>query len=544
MLAKTLLEQRAVFLQKLAYEILANPDMRLATIANLAGDPTLFDKDLSSILSILFAHDNLKSENVSAAEQPVKILEQIYRDLEIRGFKLPVFKRRYEWIRTSSGDSFKNNNRQFDGGEVLALDKPLRRLRERFYELRMHDDGHVKDNVGRVLTKNTGAELTALVENLIVSVKKLETEGETYAVGGDESRAGKGRNEFLDNRYDEVATLLNKSVGTSAEGPIITLYHLRWKSLDSDLWYAIREKDLPGLTRAVLSARPDWVLDQNSKYEYLDSLLDTPSPYQISVTFPEGTAAKWQAILAAIESKTGGLLKYTTEGDKASLTCQRKDTLESVVSFLEKKHGASPGLMRGLRGTEQFEAEKKILTELSVQSTDNKPIVRMVKLPFTPDQMDDAFPSVEIREDEYIGKHISKISLELIRKSRFSGFVEFDDNYRMMILWANAPSDDQKDAEGNTFRDHLVDILKDHKQTFARLLGQVPEVVRTKTGAAYYFPQSASIPRVVKGRAGIEKAIEAVNTDLEAMEQHTRIERGFNRSIDDDELPLGLEKVV
>jgi hypothetical protein len=542
MLAKTLLEQRAIFLQKLAFEILTNPGMRLATVANLAGDPTLFDKDLSSIISILFAHDNLKSENVSAAEQPIKLLEQIYRDLEVRGFKLPNFKRRYEWIKNTTGDSFRNNKKNFEGGEARALDRPLRRLRESFYELRMHDDGHMKDNLGRVLTKHTGGELTGLVENLIASVKKLETEGQAYAVGSDDDRAGKGRTQFLDQRYDEVAALINKSVGTSAEGPIITIYHLHGEGIDGERWYAVPEDDFPGLTRAVLSARPDWNADENSKWEYTSTLLSSPSSYQIKVVFPEGPDT-WRSALNQLEARNGSQLKVEYADNKVTLTSPFKEFLEKVVKALETRFKGQAGLMRGARSVEQFEAEKELLEEIAQPSQEGGPIVRLVRLPFAPDQIDDAFPSVEIREDEYIGKHISRISLELIRKSRFSGFVEFDDKYRMMILWANAPSDDQKDADGASFREHLVEILKDHKNSFAGVLGQVPEVLKTKTGAALYFPKAASIPRIVKGRASIEKAIEAVNADIEAMEQHTRIERGFNRRIDEDELPVALEEV-
>ncbi len=543
MSAKTLLEQRAIFLQKLAYEILTNPNIRLATVANLVGDPTLFDKDLSSVLSILFAHDNLKSENVSAAEQPVKILEQIYQDLEVRGFKLPNFKRRYEWVKSVTGGSFRNDSKNFDGGEARALDRPLRRLRERFYELRMHDDGHVQDNLGRAVSKHTGAELTALVEQLIASIKKLETEGQAYSVGGDDSRAGKGRNEFLDKRYDEVAALINKSVGTSAEGPVITIYHLQGEAVDSERWYAVAEKDVMPLSNAVVSARPKWRLEDNSKYEYISTLISSPSSIQVKVVFPDDSLSEAQELVARVEEKAKGQISSVWSGNKVTLSSQRKDLLEKVADLLADRTNGTRGLLRGARSLEQFEAESKLLNEISQPSKEGGPIVRLVKLPFTPDQIDDAFPSVEIREDEHIGKHISKISLELIRKSRFSGFVDFDDKYRMMILWANAPSDDQKDAEGNTFRDHLVEILKDHKKDFAGIMGQVPEIVRTKTGAALYFPRPASIPRVVKNRAGIEDAIESVNADIEAMEQHTRIERGFNRSIDQDELPLTLEEV-
>jgi len=548
MSAKALLEKRAVLLQKLSLEVLTNPGIRLATVANLAGDPTVFDKDLTTILSLLFSHDNLKSDKVHAAEQPLKILEMIFQDLEIRGFKLPNFKRRYEWIKSTTGGTFKNNKKQFEGGEARALDKPLRRLHERFYELRMHDDGHVKDNLGRLLTKNTGAELTALAENLISAVKKLETEGQNYAISQDPGRASTDRSEFLDQRYDEIAALINKSVGTSAEGPVITIYHLNSEAVEGERWYAVAEEDMPGLTRAVTMARPDWDEGQNSKFEYVSKLLVSPSSYRISVVFPaekeKEERSLWRASLDLIHKKTEKQVSGELEGNKATLTSQRKDLLEKAVASLEKRFNSTAGILRGERSVEQFEEEQNILKNISMPSKDGGPIVKIVQLPFAPDQIDDAFPSVEIKQDEYLGKHLSQLSLELIRKSRFSGFVEFDDKYRMMILWANAPSDTQKDAEGQSFQSHLIEILKDHQKTLSGLMGQVPEVLKTKTGAAYYFPKPASVPRVIKGRAGLEKAIEAINEDIESMEQHTRIERGFNRQIDEDELPVGLEEVA
>lgn len=551
MTAKNLLEKRAIFLQRFAYEVLTNPSMRLATVANVVGDPTLFDRDLSTVLSILFTHNNLKSKDtpdtqwkINAAEQPIKLLEQIFQGLQVRGFQLPNFKRRYEWIKNSTSGTFVNDKPNFEGGEANALDKPLRRLYESFYELRMHDDGHVKDNLGRQLSRNTGAELTGLVENLISSVKKLETEGQAYNVGGDESRAGKQRTEFLDKRYDDVAALINRSIGTASEGPVIGLYHLHGDVVEGEeRWYIVSEQDLPALTTAVQAARPEWDLEQNTKWEFVTKLLADAS-YQLTVVMPdEAPLDEWKSLLSRLRIKLGPTFHAQIKDNKVILSSPRKDYVEKAADVLEKKFSAQVGLLRGERSVEQIQEEKDILMSLSQEGEDGNAVVRTIRLPFSPDQMDDAFPSAELKEDRYIGKSLSELSLELIRKSRFSGFVDFDDKYRMMILWANAPSDDQKDDEGQTFREHLLGLLKDHQKEFSSIMGQSPDVIKTKTGAAYYFARPASIPRVVKNRAALEKAIEAVNTDLSSMEQHTRIERGFNRNIEDDELPIGLEEV-
>lgn len=545
MSAKLLLEKRAMFLQNVAYEILSGKKVRLATVANLVGDPTIFDKDLSSIISVLYSHNNLRSETLNEGEQPIKLLEQIYQDLEVWGFKLPSFKKRYEWIKSTTGGSFQNDQQQFGGGEAKALDKPLRRLHEHFYELRMHDDGHAQDNRGVPVTKNTGAQLTALVEHLTVSIKRLATEGASYTVQDDSTRAGRQRTEFLDARYDEAAALINRSIGTTADGPKITLYHIRSEE-GEERWFAVSERDLPELRRALAAARPEWDMTKNSKFEYVSTILRSTDPYQVRLVFPDGTQeALVLAILRTIRSSQGDQFEFDQDGLKVKLTSMRKDLLQKVVALLEKKYKVESGPLRGARSVEQTSEELEVLQQIAQPSQiKGEPIVQLVRLPFTPDQIDDAFPSVEVLEDDYVGRHLSVLTLEVLKRSRFSGFVEFDDKYRMMVLWANAPSDDEKDAEGQSFREHLIQILNDHQKTFADILGQVPSVIKTKTGACYYFPSAASLPRVIKARSSLEKAIDAVNQDIEAMEEHAGIERSFNRTLDDDELPIHLEETA
>jgi len=549
MSARVLLEKRAIFLQKLAYEVLTNPKVRLSALENVVGDPSLFDRDMSTLVSILYSHNNLVSESLPVTENPVHLLDQLRSGLESRGFKLPSFRKRYDWVKNTSGGSFENNDPGFSGGEAQALDKPLRRLREKMYELRLHDSEHIRDNLGRVVTQHTGAELVRLVEDLISAVKKTATEGAHYEVGNDEARAGTQQTEFLNKRYDEVASLFNRSTGTAAEGPRISLYHLHSPSVDGERWYALAESDVPALVRAVTGVRPDWKMEDNTKYEYPANILTTPESYQINLVFDEsnvggGTPGTWTHVLKRIQEKTHGVVSGSLEGSKATLISTDRKKLERAAQRLEELFQAQAGLVRVGRGAEQYEAEQAALESVSQPGENDTSIVRLVRLPFAPDQIDDAFPSVELKEDEFIGKHIARLTLELIRKSRFSGFVEFDDKYRMIILWANAPGDDQQDENGVSFRDHLVMILSSKKSSFAAAMGQTPEVMKTKTGAALYFPKPASLPRVIKARSDIEKAIENVNSLIDKMEQRVSLSRSFNRSIDDDELPTTLEEAV
>lgn len=535
------LERRAILLQKVASELLSNPKIKIATLANLIGDPTIFDKDISSILSVLYSHDNLKGEGLPALHQPIELLGTLIKDLESRGYKLPASRKRYQWIDTTTSGRFKNPSPNFSGGEFSALDKPLRRLRDKLYELRFHDDND--PHVGG----RTGKDMVSLIDTLVSSVKKLATEGQSYVIGEDSVRENKERSEYLDKRYDDFAAAINASAGTSPEGPIITLYFLNSYAEVAGTkprWYAVAPWNLRYLTSAVLAVRPNWDPAANTKKEWIGNILTSTPNYHISVMFHDkGTPEEWAKAINAIEDRSKGTIKASLVGRKATFTSPYKEKLDRVVELLENKFDAARGLLRGMRSVDELEAETEALDEISEPGeTDDTRLVTLVKLPFGPDKIDDAFPSVNIKEESFLGKHLSRFTLELIKKTRFSGFVEFDDKYRMILLWANSPGDEQKDEQGLSFRDHLVQLLGDYKSNFSSILGQEPEVVRTKTGAALYFPKPSSLVRLVKQRSAIEKTIDEINKELESVEQHTRIERGFNRSLSDDEFPVSMEE--
>ena len=44
--------------------------------------------------------------------------------------------------------------------------------------------------------------------------------------------------------------------------------------------------------------------------------------------------------------------------------------------------------------------------------------IRVVRLPFAPDQIDDTFPSIELKSDVYIGQNVSRTVLENISRTR------------------------------------------------------------------------------------------------------------------------------
>lgn len=543
MSARLQLEKRAMLLQRLAYKVLTSPKLRLASLERFVGDSSL-DKDMSTVLSVLFAGDSLVGEGTSVTSTPIHFLDQLRNGLESRGIRLPSFRRRFDWVKDTSGGTFTNNEADPTArDDIRALDKPLRRIQEKLYELRLHDAEHIRDNRGRVTTTHRGAELVALMESLISSVKKMSVSKVPEAPIG--IRTDTQKAEFLNKRYDEVAALLNSSTGTTAAGPTLSLLHVT----KTKNWYAVAESDVPQLEAAVVGVRPDWKLDDNTKYEYPSNLLDEPEPAQISVTFdPENTQvnnntrAFWSRELKRLELVSGGGIKTSLEDNVATLTSTNTHAIAQQAELLEHTFGATAGLLRGGAGAERRNAELEALEGVSQPGSEGTDVVRLVQLPFTPDQIDDAFPSVEIRDERFIGKNLSRVTLELISKARFSGFVEFDDKYRMIILWANAPGDDQTDENGATFSDHLRTILSSRKSKFAAILGQSPEVMKTKTGAALYFPRPASLPHVIKNRGELEEAIADVNSLVDKMEQRSSLSRTFNRSISDDELPMPLEE--
>lgn len=481
--ARERIEQHSIFLQKLAYRILSDDNIRLATIGKLVGDHGIFDRDMSSILMLLYAHDNLASPQVRNNEdQPYYLLYQIAKNLLSRNFYLPSFGRRFSHIEGITNSTFKRVDSNPVGGEAGSLDKPLRSLREKMYDIRLNADGHVTDGDNNNLTTHTGEDTIKLVEKLILSIKSMDTEGLPYRSTNNSDRVNTDRTEFLDARYDELSTKFNKATGSTDEGSFIPLLHLHPVSKRKDpewddVWYAVKEEDFSPLVEAVKSARSGW--EPENSYVYPSELL-----------------------------------------------------------------GADPGEDAADAIKEAHKLESDTLAAFSQEGSTGDPVVRIIRLPFAPDQIDDDYPTLELAEDQHVGENITSVTLENINRMRFAGFVDFDNNYRMMIMWANAADDKDTDMMGRTYRDLLVRVLGVYKPKMADVLGMEPEVHRTKSGAAYYFPRPISISHVVESFNEVRNLIDKVNGTIEHQEVSLSLDRAFNRDISDDELPPHMEKSV
>ena len=499
--ARERIEAHSIFLQKFAYRLLTDDDMRLATIGKMVGDQGIFDGDMTTILTLLFAHNNLNSPQIgSKEEQPATLLRKISKDLLARGFYLPSFRRRFNHILEVTGDKWRRDEPSaVGGGEAGSLDRPLRSLRQKMYELRLHDSGRA-DNAPA--TSRTGEETTQLVEKLIMSVKRLETEGLPYRVKDSSERVNKKQTEFLNARYDELSTKINSSTGSTSEGDKIPLLYLHPQHMGEDTeWfqqmgsgsnlYAVKEADFSRLIEAVATARKGW--KPENKFVYITDLIKAPP-------------ANAPPDLGRLPDAP------TTERDPADLQDQHRAELDALEEFAQPKK-VSP-----------------------------HPVVRVVNLPFAPDQIDDNFPTLELYDDAAVGPNMTRVTVENINRMRFAGFVDFDDKYRMMIMWANAPDDENKDVMDRTYRDLLVRVLGVHKHFYQDLVGMEPEVHKTKVGASYYFPAPVSVAHLVEVFMDLINLINRTNSSIEHQEVELKLERAFNREIDDEELPGYMEE--
>lgn len=506
--ARERIEQHSIFLQKFAYRLLTDDNIRLATIGKLVGDHGIFDRDMSTILTLLFAHNNLMSPQIGRKEeQPYALLHLIAKDLERRNFYLPSFRRRFKHVHEITNKTFKQEGpSEHGGGEAGSLDRPLRSLRQKMYEIRLHDAGHADDKQGTPFTKRTGEETTRLVEQLITTVKSLETQGLPYRVTDSGERATKEQTEFLNARYDELATKINAATGTTAEGDKIQLLYLHPQHMrDDPEWfrqmgeestsnlYGVREEDFSRLIEAIAKARKGWKpLD---KYVYVTDLTREP---------------------------------------------------ENDVPDQGRKPGAPDTERHSEDRQKQYQEELDVLGGFSQPDSSRvsagKPVVRVVSLPFAPDQIDDNYPTIELADDRAVGPNMTLVTIENINRMRFAGFVDFDDKYRMMIMWANAPSDENKSAGGHTYRDLLMKVLGVFKHQYGELMGMEPEIHRTKSGASYYFPKPVSVARLVETFNDLRNLINRTNGSIEHYEAEVMLERAFNREINDEELPSYMEE--
>lgn len=481
MSARERLESKAIEFQKLAQELLNADELKIASLGSKVDDAAMFDRDLSTILSILWAHDTLAPQTGNLQKSPARFLKVIGEELQNnRGFKLNSFTSRLKHIEQASGGTFRRKDPSaYGGGDTRALDKPLRRLREMFYEIGMHEAGHESAADGKKVTILSGQDLIKMLDNLIIVIKSLETDGLRYEVSDTGERVSKERTKRLDQMFDKLAAQLNKKIGSSTEGTMIRLIHIHTAGREQEFGdnsYAVGIESTQQLTEIVKAALPNpdkW--NPVEEYHNVDELVPPPP----------------------VES----------------------------ASLLD-----------------EYNKEQEALSEIAIQGKNETSLVRVVRLPFSPKELDkDAFATLELVKDEPIGRNISRTVVEGMNKLRFSGFVEFDQHYRMMLIWAIA-DDKQVDELGQSYQDMLVKVLTHYAGKFSDVLGQKPEVRKTKSGAAYYFPKPTSVPTLVKNFDKFTNLLGQVNSTIVTQEVNRGFTRQFNRTLSNEELPSYVEE--
>lgn len=472
------LENYAIFLQKMAHMIVSTPTMKRATLSKLVGEAGLFDRDLTTVLSVLYAHDNLSGEGVPDADKPITLIKALQELLSNSGFYFPSLSRRMRHIETATNGSFSNPSSEYGGGEADALDRPLRAIGEKLHEIRMYglQSG---DEKKKKSTEKEGAHAFNLLDKLIGTIKAMETEGSGYNVSDSHSRATSGRTDFLDARYDELSGKINDQVGTSSSGEKIELFHLNVPSMHKELGlksYAVSEASYSLITEVTtVLFGEDYKIPEN--FYPIKKLLPPP---------PLGS-----------------------QSDSAR---------------------------------DERQEEMWALRRISRRDSLGKRVVRVITLPFSPDQVDDNFPTLDLYSDDYIGPSVSRTVLESINAMRFSGYVDFDDKYRMMIMWATAGDDSKKGNRGGTYKDLLFHSLKDSKNSFTKAFGVEPTLTRTKRGAAYYWPKAINLGSLVDNFYTIVSLIKSINSSIAKKEEARKLTRSFNKEINDDELPGYMEE--
>lgn len=541
MSAKAKLEAHAIRLQDAAKYLLSSDRIKIAALGTLLGKPAVFDRDMARVLTVLWAHDNLHASHLSPDAQPYVLLDKIAEGLLEREFVLPLFTERYQWIKAKSKGTFKNSE-GVGGGEVNALDLPLRRIRDTLYEVGIPERGHEMDGFVQK-TKMTGKELGDALSALVVSIKKVTTEGGAYFFSPGSNRASSlDRSEFLDTRFDSIAKQINTAAQTAGEANVISLYQMMGRDSVGEDWFAVAKKDLPLLIQAVSAVFPSWSASDadNFKDVSFNFLLGAnTAAWSVTVTLPNHLdKSKVEKLVRKAQLKWTHITTEYSGGRYITLRGADKDDLEAAaLKLAEYLDGAAGRVKRSTDDKkEEAEALKGISTPSVVQTPEGnltEARIQLVRLPFGIQDLD-SIDALNVTSDHWIGKSLARVDLELVQKTRFSGFVDFDSNYRMMILWANAPNNSEKEE----FKSMLMNLLGQHRDKLGVMLKQQPDLIEIPSGAAFYFPKQMSLYTVVKRIRQLVSEIEKINEELSRREKEVDVSRGFNRHIDDSELPV------
>jgi len=216
------------------------------------------------------------------------------------------------------------------------------------------------------------------------------------------------------------------------------------------------------------------------------------------------------------------------------------ETLEIISSFISSVDNYAKAFkIRGhksAQGYQEFASYRSALQEARKSSDGN--MMNLVRLPSGMlAEEDEGSPVASFSVDKKVPGMLTKMMVTPVQSTQFSGFVDFDQDYRMMIIWSHhVEGEEVKGENGTTFTKELLRILRANSSDLERLMGAPPLLREVRKGAMYTFSTPFSIYGVAKKKNDLVAFITKVNKQIEDASHKSRLTRGIKNRIEDEDL--------
>jgi len=190
------------------------------------------------------------------------------------------------------------------------------------------------------------------------------------------------------------------------------------------------------------------------------------------------------------------------------------------------------------QGYQSFVSYRSALQEARKSSDGN--MMSLVRLP--PGMMmeeEEGSPIASFSVDRKVPNMMTKVMVTPVQSTQFSGFVDFDQDYHMMIIWSHhVEGEEVKGENDTTFTKELLRILRANSSDLERLMGAAPLLKEVRKGAMYTFGIPFSVYSVSEKKNGLVAFITKVNKQIEDASHKSRLTRGIKNRIEDEDLQL------
>jgi len=271
-------------------------------------------------------------------------------------------------------------------------------------------------------------------------------------------------------------------------------------------------------------------------YQYASVGLAVPGSLHDMVAYRPGKEEDKQVYLL-FRLTDGALLKDPSRSD--TVLKPVGSLIATVRSFLAEARSIADdvGVPQSLEAYSYYYDLNNYLDDLSLlrKSADRKGYVSIVRVPWSLEEAEkDGLPLASVSQKE-TDSILSHAIISPVTDTQFAGFVDFDQDYRMMILWAHVESG-QVGTEGKSYVQHTIDILRRNRPALTKIMGGNPPLVqRTKGGARYAFEEAFSLRAVAARRSELVDFINKLNGELNDTATATRIVREPPSSLSDED---------